>query len=80
MRKKNLFWTNKKFVYLIFIPNNVISSQSKVTKYRTKEHEQVLCYQVSSWNLNIKQIEKHFLPDEKKELQVAKWKFSTGIK
>ena len=29
--EKNLFWTNKKFVYLIFIP-----------KYRTKGHEQML--------------------------------------
>ena len=36
--KKKLFWTNKKFVYLIFIPKycNIIP------KYRTKGHEQVL--------------------------------------
>ena len=41
--KKKLFWTNKKFVYLIFI-NVMISSKNNVQKYRSKGHEQVFSY------------------------------------
>ena len=35
--KKNLFWTNEMFVYLIIM----IQFQNNVQKYRTKGHEQV---------------------------------------
>ena len=41
--KKNMFWTNKNFVYLDFHQQIiVISSQNNIQKYRTKGHEQVL--------------------------------------
>jgi hypothetical protein len=43
--KKNLFWTNKKFDYLISTnfhqQISVKSSQNNVLKYRKKGHEQV---------------------------------------
>ena len=47
-RKKNLFWTNKTYVFTS--KNIVISFQNKVPKYHTKGHEQVYCalFQVGS--------------------------------
>ena len=36
---KNLFWTNKKFVYLISIPKDVKSFQNNVQNYRTEGHK-----------------------------------------
>ena len=44
--KKQLFWTNKKFVYLLNFHQQiiVISSQNNIQKYRTKGHEQNYVY------------------------------------
>ena len=41
--KKNMFWTNKKFVCILNFHQQiiVISTQSNVQKYLTKGHEQV---------------------------------------
>ena len=56
LRKKNLVWTIKKFVLLIFHQQIImISSQNNVQKYCIKGHEQVYRDLAYSVNINIQQ-------------------------